>query len=39
LIRIQTKAGHGLGKPTRIVIEEKADIYAFLFRVLGLEEV
>lgn len=39
LIRIQTKAGHGLGKPTHIVIEEKADIYAFLFRVLGLEEV
>jgi prolyl oligopeptidase len=38
LIRIQTKAGHGLGKPTRMLIEEKADIHAFLFRVLGLEE-
>lgn len=29
LIRIQTKAGHGLGKPTGMLIEEQADIYAF----------
>jgi prolyl oligopeptidase len=35
LIRIQTRAGHGLGKPTRLVIQEQADIYAFLSQVLG----
>jgi prolyl oligopeptidase len=30
LIRIQTQAGHGAGKPTRILIEERADVLAFL---------
>ncbi len=34
LIRIQTKAGHGMGKPTAILIQEQADIWAFLVRVL-----
>ena len=29
LIRIETKAGHGAGKPTTKIIEESADIYAF----------
>lgn len=29
LIRIQTKAGHGAGKPTKMLIDEQADIYAF----------
>ncbi|MER3553812.1 MAG: S9 family peptidase [Meiothermus sp.] len=29
LIRIQTKAGHGMGKPTQMLIEEQADVYAF----------
>jgi prolyl oligopeptidase len=38
LIRIQTKAGHGLGKPTRVIIEEMADIYAFLIKVFGMEK-
>lgn len=38
LIRIQQKAGHGFGKPTRILIEEQADIWAFLMRVLGMEQ-
>jgi prolyl oligopeptidase len=38
LIRIQTKAGHGLGKPTRVIIEEMADIYAFLIQVFGMEK-
>ncbi len=37
LIRIQTKAGHGPGKPTTILIEELADIYAFLVENLGME--
>jgi prolyl oligopeptidase len=36
LIRIQVKAGHGLGKPVRFVIEEHADIYAFTLRAMGL---
>lgn len=34
LIRIQTKAGHGQGKPTKFIIEEQADIWSFLERVL-----
>jgi prolyl oligopeptidase len=37
LIRIETKAGHGGGKPTSKRIEEGADVYAFLFRVFGME--
>ena len=32
LIRIETKAGHGAGKPTSKRIEEAADCYAFLFQ-------
>jgi prolyl oligopeptidase len=36
LIRIQTKAGHGSGKPTTILIEELADVYAFLAKSLGM---
>lgn len=31
LIRIETKAGHGAGKPTSKIIDEYADIYSFLF--------
>jgi prolyl oligopeptidase len=38
LLRVETKAGHGGGKPTAKIIEEQADIYAFLFRTLGMEE-
>jgi prolyl oligopeptidase len=36
LIRIQTKAGHGLGKPTAVLIDEAADIWAFLNETLGI---
>jgi prolyl oligopeptidase len=36
LIRIETKAGHGAGKPTAKVIEEVADKWAFLTRVLNM---
>ncbi|HIK10803.1 MAG TPA: S9 family peptidase [Oscillatoriaceae cyanobacterium M33_DOE_052] len=36
LIRIETKAGHGAGKPTAKLIEEIADELAFLVRVLGV---
>ncbi|MCC7422785.1 MAG: S9 family peptidase [Planctomycetaceae bacterium] len=35
LIRIETKAGHGAGKPTAKLIEESADMWAFLVKVLG----
>ncbi|MGD8697937.1 MAG: prolyl oligopeptidase family serine peptidase [Gemmatimonadales bacterium] len=35
LIRIQTKAGHGGGKPTSMIIEEQADRWAFLVKNLG----
>ncbi|WP_420597286.1 prolyl oligopeptidase family serine peptidase [Deinococcus sp.] len=35
LLRVQTRAGHGAGKPTKLVIEEKADVYAFLLAALG----
>jgi prolyl oligopeptidase len=38
LIRIQTQAGHGAGKPTRILIDERADVLAFLVRALGVEQ-
>ncbi len=34
LERVETRAGHGLGKPTAKVIEEAADIYAFLLHHL-----
>ena len=37
MIRIETKAGHGAGKPTSKQIEEKADIYAFLVDQLHME--
>ncbi|MCC3585538.1 prolyl oligopeptidase family serine peptidase [Microcoleus sp. PH2017_30_WIL_O_A] len=36
LIRIETKAGHGGGKPTAKVIEELADEWAFLVRELDI---
>jgi prolyl oligopeptidase len=36
LIRIETKAGHGAGKPTSKMIEEAADKFAFLVRELGM---
>ena len=36
LIRIETKAGHGAGKPIAKVIDEHADEWAFLLRVLGM---
>jgi prolyl oligopeptidase len=35
LIRIETKAGHGAGKPTAKVIEEIADKWGFLLQVMG----
>lgn len=37
LIRIETRAGHGSGKPTDKIIEEFSDIYAFLAHFTGLK--
>lgn len=37
LIRIETRAGHGSGKPTSKVIEEVADEWAFLVKTLEME--
>lgn len=37
LLRIEMKAGHGLGKPTAKIIEEECDILAFLFRTLEMD--
>ena len=34
LLRVETKAGHGLGKPTGKLIEEAADVYSFLWTML-----
>ncbi len=34
LLRVETRAGHGLGKPTAKLIEEAADIYGFLLHHL-----
>ena len=36
LIRIDTKAGHGGGKPVAKVLEEQADIYSFILYNMGL---
>ncbi|TXS90154.1 S9 family peptidase [Parahaliea aestuarii] len=36
LIRIQTRAGHGAGKPTSMLIREYADMWAFMAAHLGL---
>lgn len=35
LLRVERKAGHGLGKPTSKLIEESADVYAFLLKVMA----
>ena len=37
LIRIESKAGHGGGKPISKVIDEAADYYAFMMSNLGMK--
>jgi prolyl oligopeptidase len=34
LLRVETRAGHGLGKPTAKLIEEASDVYSFLWATL-----
>lgn len=38
IIRIDSKAGHGGGKPMAKVIEEQADIYAFILYNIGVSK-
>ena len=38
LIRIETKAGHGAGKPTSKIIQEYADLFGFTFYNMGFED-
>ncbi len=35
LIRIETNAGHGAGKPTDKIIQERADVWSFMFWNMG----
>ena len=37
MLRVDTKSGHGSGKPTSKTIEEITDVYSFLVRSLNLE--
>jgi prolyl oligopeptidase len=37
LIRIDTKAGHGGGKPTAKIIDEYTDVWSFVFYHLGMK--
>lgn len=37
LIRVETKAGHGAGKPISKILDETADIYAFAMYNLGMD--
>lgn len=36
LIRVETNAGHGAGKPTSMIIDEQADKWAFFFKNIGV---
>ena len=36
LLRVETKAGHGAGKPTSKILDEQADIWTFVFWRLGM---
>jgi prolyl oligopeptidase len=37
LIRVDTRAGHGAGKPTSKVIDEWVDRFSFLAEALGMK--
>ena len=36
IVRIESKAGHGAGKPTAKIVEEAADIYSFILHFTQL---
>jgi prolyl oligopeptidase len=37
LIRVETRAGHGAGKPVWMQVDDFADQWAFVARALGME--
>jgi prolyl oligopeptidase len=37
LLRIDTKAGHGLGKPTEKLIDQQVDIFVFLASLFAMQ--
>jgi prolyl oligopeptidase len=37
LLRLETKAGHGAGKPRAKVLDELTDVWGFLFWQLGMK--
>jgi prolyl oligopeptidase len=37
LLRLESKAGHGAGKPLNKVLEELTDTWTFVFSQLGVE--
>jgi prolyl oligopeptidase len=37
LLRLESRAGHGAGKPLSKVLDELTDIWTFVFRELGVE--
>ncbi|RUS91599.1 hypothetical protein EGW08_000572 [Elysia chlorotica] len=37
LLRVDTKSGHGGGKPTAKIIDELVEIYSFLYKTIALE--
>jgi len=36
LLRLESRAGHGAGKPLAKQLDEQTDIYSFLFQQLGM---
>jgi prolyl oligopeptidase len=37
LLRIETRAGHGLGKPIAKILAERSDVFAFLFKQFAMK--
>ena len=37
MIRVDTDAGHGAGKPTSKSIEEYTDLFCFLIKAIGIQ--
>jgi prolyl oligopeptidase len=36
LLRQETRAGHGAGKPRGLILDEQTDIWSFVFSQLGI---
>jgi prolyl oligopeptidase len=37
LLRLESKAGHGAGKPVSKLVDELADVWSFVFAELGVQ--